>query len=503
MPGLTGTLEALKFGTDGWRAVIGQQFTFANVERMAQAACEALLERGGAGPLLVGYDHRFLSDRFARAAADVAAANGLDVKLADQPATTPCMSWAVREQGAIGAFILTASHNPYEYNGFKIKEPHGGSASPALTADIERRLGPHEAVKRTGGRPLELFDPRPAYLAQLGRMVDLERIQAELSPRGALTSPLRWPELLTVADSIGGAAAGYMSRLFGLNRAQTEFAAPQFLVEIRAVRDPLFFGVNPEPIAQNLGALCEAVKREASRYPMAMGVAFDGDGDRVGAVDADGSFVNSHQIFALILRHLVEDKGWSGGVVKTFSTSRMISRLAESYGLPLHEVPIGFKYVCDKMLTEDILIGGEESGGIGLKGHLPERDGILCGLLLMELCLERRKSLGDQIAELSDRFGPHFYDRVDLHLARVEDGKRVVESVAQGAPARVDGTSVTDVQTLDGVKMVFEDGAWLLLRASGTEPVLRVYAEAPDPSRVSRLLGFGREKAETIATGHA
>ena len=491
--------DKLKFGTDGWRAVIGDQFTFPNVARMAQAASEALIARGATGPLIVGYDHRFLSDRFAELAARVAAANGLSVRLAEGPATTPCISWAVREQESAGAFILTASHNPYEYNGFKIKEPHGGSASVELTADIERRLGPLDAVKETGGPEIARFDPKPAYFEQLGRLVDIERLNAALSPRGTLTSALKWPDLLTIVDSIGGAAGGFFSRLFGLHRPQTDFSAPQFLVEIRSSRDPLFGGVNPEPIAQNLGALSEAVRREASRYPMTMGVALDGDGDRVGAVDSDGSFVNSHQIFALILRHLVEGRGLAGGVVKTFSTSRLVAQMTEAYGLPLHEVPIGFKYVCNKMLTDDILIGGEESGGIGIKGHLPERDGILCGLLLMELVVQRGKSLGAQIAELSERFGPHAYDRVDLHLRRVEDGKEVVESIKRSAPASVAGQHVAEVQTLDGAKMVFDDGSWLLLRASGTEPVLRVYAEAPDAAQVARLLAFGQERAQVTA----
>lgn len=492
--------ETVKFGTDGWRGVIAQTFTFDNVERVAQAACDHFKARNpddwSERPLLVGYDLRFLSDRFAAAAARVAGANGFRVLLSRSPATTPNMSWAVKSMGAQGAFVLTASHNPPEYNGFKIKADFGGSAPVSDTADVERRLGPSEAVRRDGGRAPETFDPRPSYMEQLAKVVDVEAIQNRLMPRRGLTSGLRWPDLLVVADSMHGAGSGYMSELFGYRRPQTDLAPPQFLAEIRTGRDPLFGGINPEPIAQNLAALVDVVRREAPKYPMAMGLAFDGDADRIGAVDGSGRFINSHQILALMLRHLVEVKGWSGGVVKTFSTSRLIEKMASAYGLRIHEVPIGFKYICDLMVSEDILIGGEESGGIGIKNHLPERDGLLCGLLLMEIALAGGKGLAAQIEDLHSKFGPHHYDRIDLHLRDRASLEEFMDGLQASPPGSVDGLRVTDVQTLDGIKLVFEDGAWLLFRGSGTEPVLRIYSEAPDADEVKRLLRFGRDLAK-------
>lgn len=500
--------EVVKFGTDGWRGVIAQTFTFDNVERVAQATCDHLKakypDNWATRPLLVGYDLRFLSERFASAVAHVAAANGFRVLLSRSPATTPNMSWAVKSMGALGAVVITASHNPPEYNGFKIKAEFGGSAPVTDTADVERRLGPLEAVRREPARMPESFDPRPSYLEQLARVVDVEAIGHRLMPRRGLTSGLRWPDLLVVADAMHGAGGGYLSELFGYRRPQTDLSPPQFLAEIRTHRDPLFGGVNPEPIPQNLAVLVDVVRREAPKYPMTLGLAFDGDADRIGAVDGSGRFVNSHQILALILRHLVEVKGWSGGVVKTFSTSRLIEKMAASYDLPIHEVPIGFKYICDLMVREDILIGGEESGGIGIKNHIPERDGLLCGLLLMEIALSGGKGLAAQIEDLHAKYGPHHYDRIDLHLRDRAALESFMDGLQASPPGSVAGLRVTDLQSLDGIKLVFEDGAWLLFRASGTEPVLRIYSEAPDADEVKRLLRFGRDLAKdaTHRTGH-
>jgi len=493
------TGEPVKFGTDGWRGVMAASFTFDNVERVAQASCDHLKARHpdwASRPLIVGYDTRFMSERFAAAAARVGAANGFRVLFSRVPATTPNLSWLVKQTGASAAFIITASHNPYEYNGFKLKADFGGSAPTADTEDVERRLGGSEDVRREGGRPPERIDPRAPYLDQLRNLVDVDGMRNRLAPRRGVTTGLRWPDLFVAADAMHGAGAGYLSELFGYARPQTDLAPPQFLAEIRTGRDPLFGGTNPEPISPNLSALVDLVRKEATRYPMALGVGFDGDADRIGAVDGSGLFVNSHQILALILRHLVETKGWSGGVVKTFSTSRLVEKLAASYGLPVHEVPIGFKYICDLMLREDILIGGEESGGIGIKNHIPERDGLLCGLLLMEIALSRGKGLAAQIADLHETFGPHHYDRVDLTLRDRAALSELLASLAKSPPGSVDLLRVTDVQTLDGVKLVFDDGAWLLFRGSGTEPVLRIYAEAPEPEEVKRLLRYGRELAK-------
>ncbi len=495
----TAAAEAVKFGTDGWRAIIADKFTFDNVERVAQAACVHLKAKypdWASRPLIVGYDTRFLSERFAASAARVAAANGFRALLSRTAATTPNFSWAVKQTGATAGFIITASHNPHDYNGFKIKAAFGGSAPTADTEDVERRLGPSDAVASDASRQPETFDPRPSYLDQLHKLVDVEAMRNRLAPRRGVTTGLRWPDLFVVVDSMHGAGAGYFSELFGYSRPQTDLSPPQFMAEIRTARDPLFGGINPEPIATHLGPLVDLIRREAARYPMAMGLAVDGDADRIGAVDSSGQFINSHQILALILRHLVETKGWTGGVVKTFSTSRLVEKMAAAYSLPIHEVPIGFKYICDLMLREDILVGGEESGGIGIKNHIPERDGLLCGLLLMEIALTRGKGLAAQIADLHEQFGPHHYDRVDLTLRDRSALSELLDELARTPPGAVDGVRVTDVQTLDGVKLVFDDGAWLLFRGSGTEPVLRIYAEAPEAEEVRRLLRYGRELAK-------
>ena len=500
-PGAGKLRRDLAFGTDGWRAVVADEFTVANVERVAQAASEHLKDKHAdwrSRPLIVGYDTRFMSDRFARQASNVAAANGIRVLLSRTSTTTPTLSWAVKAHEALGAFIITASHNPAEYNGFKIKASFGGSAPDADTADIERRLGPASAVMRDGGT-VEVFEARKPYLDQLRKLVDVGAMQASLAPRRGATSALKWPDMFTVVDCMHGAASGYLSELFGFGRPQTDLSPPQFLAEIRTARDPLFGGINPEPIGPNLATLADIVRRESTRYPMAMGIAFDGDGDRIGAVDSRGEFINSHQILALILRHLVEVKGWSGGVVKTFSTSRLVEKMAGAYGLTVHEVPIGFKHVCDLMLREDILIGGEESGGIGIKNHLPERDGVLCGLLLMEIVLTQGKSLCDQIKELHDAYGQHHYDRIDLQTRDREASQEVLDTMRGAPPKAIDGMRVTDLQTLDGVKIVLEDGSWLLFRASGTEPLLRVYAEAPTAEQVKQLLRFGRDSARSAS----
>jgi alpha-D-glucose phosphate-specific phosphoglucomutase len=464
---------AIKFGTDGWRAVIAQDFTFANVRLVARAVAAYVQETGSTDRgLVVGYDTRFLSDRFAEAISAELAVAGIPVHLTEAATPTPAVSFAVSQLGAAGGVMVTASHNPPEYNGIKFKGSYGGSALPAMVERIEACLEAAAAGwTASAARPATVcrFDPRPAYFAQLRSLVDFD--------------VLRRARLKLVVDPMHGAGRGYLRALL----AEEGILAD----EIRGEFNPSFGGVNPEPIGANLEALSEAVRDTGAQ----LGVATDGDADRVGAMDEQGDFIDSHRIFALLLEHLVTRRGWTGDVVKTFSTTRMIDHLAAVHGLTLHETPIGFKYVCDYMLAGDVLIGGEESGGIGIKHHLPERDGLLCSLLLAEICATTDRLPSELVEDLMVRFGRHEFGRVDLHL-RPGQKEAVLARLVATPPVELAGRRVAERHDLDGLKFLLEDGAWLLFRPSGTEPLLRTYAEAPTRTEVEALLAFAGQEAE-------
>ncbi len=459
-------VDKITFGTDGWRGVIGDDFTFANVRRVAAAIAEYVRkESAPADGLVVGYDTRFLSAECAELAAEVVAAAGIPVVLADRPTPTPAISYAVVARRTSGAIVITASHNPYRWNGVKFKAPHGGSAAPAIMRRIVAHLhkldrSPARA-RKTKTAPIATTDLVGPYLERLRGMVHLDRVR---------DSGRRF-----VIDPLYGAARGCIARLF--DEARIPYR------EIHSELNPLFPGLNPEPIEPHVSEL----RRIVLEGGYDAGLATDGDADRVGAIDRRGTFVDSHKIFSLLLKHLVEDLGMRGDVVKTFSTTQMIDKLARKHDLPLHITPIGFKYICELMLTRDVLIGGEESGGIGIKGHLPERDGILNSLLLAEVMADKGRTLGELVQELSEEYGPHEYDRVDLEL-ELKAAQRVARLVAQGKVKRVVGLKVTAIEDLDGAKMWFGDSAWLLVRASGTENLLRLYAEAPSREQVKALL---------------
>jgi phosphomannomutase len=459
-------MDKIRFGTDGWRGLIGEDFSFDNVRRIAAAIAQYVRKESSArSGLIIGYDTRFLSPEAAQVATEEVAAAGIPVFLADQATPTPAISYAVVARQTSGAIVITASHNPYRWNGVKFKAAYGGSASPAIMKRVEACLS---RVSKTGARarraidaPIEKVDLVSPYLEELKTLVHLDRIRA---------AGLRF-----VIDPLYGAARGCLARLFEEARIPYQ--------EIHGEHNPLFPGVNPEPIEPHV----EGLRRAVLGAGFDAGFATDGDADRVGAIDHEGTFVDSHKIFSILLRHLVEDLGLNGEVVKTFSTTQMIDKLAQKHNLPLHITPIGFKYICDLMLTRDILIGGEESGGIAVKGHLPERDGILNSLLLAQVMAEKSRGLGDLIRDLSQEFGPHEYARVDLEIER-DTAHRIVRHVAQRKIRNMGGLEVTSVEDLDGAKMIFGETAWLLVRASGTENLLRLYAEAPNRDQVRTLL---------------
>jgi phosphomannomutase len=497
-------LAPIKFGTDGWRAVIAREYTFANVERVAQAYADHLNSSKTASLLkqlvdvgqiskeeaesrmftnvinkaltqglqlvVVGFDRRFLSQEFAHRAAEVLAGNGFAIALFKEDAPTPLISWAVKELKASGGVVITASHNPPDFNGFKIKAPWGGSASPDITAAVEKLLDSNPPKRgEVSADTHTLLEPAiESYRAQVASYIDLERIRK--SPAAV------------VVDSMHGAGGNWVeSFLTGANlKVET----------IRAHRDPLFGGVNPEPIDNNLGAL----KKRVLENKALAGLATDGDADRVGAVNERGETMTMHDVVPLILLHLVRARKMTGGVVRTFSQSVLLKRIAASHNLKLYETPIGFKYIADLMLKEDILIGAEESGGIGVKGHIPERDGILNSLLFLEAIIYAGKSPSQMLRDLHREFGEFYFRRKDLHLESSR-AQRLMDGLRQETPQELAGYSVRGVETTDGTKLLFDDESWLLFRQSGTEPMLRTYSEATSVAKASTLLDAGEALA--------
>lgn len=464
----------IKFGTDGWRGVIAREFTFDNLSLVAQATMDWMTREGLAEQgLVVGYDRRFLSPDFARRVAEVAAGNGIKTLLCDEVAPTPAVSWAVKQQGAGAGVMITASHNPPVYNGFKVKEGYGGSARPVTTGLLEQivaynqannrlvRAVPFDEASRQG--LIVPFDATSGYLSQLGLYVDVERIKQA--------------GIMAIADPMYGAGSGFFARLLGLE-------------EIHNEPNPSFGGRPPEPIGEHLHELCALLK--SGRYRV--GLALDGDADRIGAVDEQGEFFSSHGIFTLLLKHLVERKGRSGGVVKTVSTTRLVDCLAAKYDLPLYETPIGFKHICELMLEQQILMGGEESGGLGVAGHIPERDGILMGLLLMETIAVTGKGLREQLDEVMAECGRLYYRRIDTRIG-VDEKACLLERLQHEPPSVIAGRTVSSTNFSDGFKFLFDNGDWLLIRPSGTEPVLRLYSEASETEMVETLLRSARQLA--------
>lgn len=465
----------IRFGTDGWRAVIAEEFTFANVRIVAQAVADFLrAEQLAPRGLVVGYDTRFASERFAAACAEVLAANGIHVYLTNKATPTPVISFAILDKRAGGAAIITASHNPPGDNGFKYKPEYAGSASPAVIAKLEARLGASEVqrlnlddAERQG--LVERIDAMPAYLRQLATLVDFDAIK-----RSGKT---------IIVDAMHGAGAGYLPAM--IDGGATK------VIPINAERNPLFPGMRaPEPIDANLSKLKKVVKESGAD----VGIAFDGDADRVGLVDEKGRFINQLQVFGLLTYYLLEVKGWRGPIVKSLSTTAMVNRLGESYGVPVYETPVGFKHIGPKMIEVKAVIGGEESGGFGFDRHIPERDGILAALFLLDFMLKRNKPPSQLLDDLFAKVGPHYYDRLDLTYP-ADLRPQILQRVADAHPETLGGQKVKHTSTEGGYRHVLEDGSWLLIRFSGTEPLLRIYTETHAQSAVPQLLEEGRKLA--------
>lgn len=464
-------MTEIKFGTDGWRGVIADDFTFENVRRVAGAIAAYVLNHEDSNRgVVVGYDTRFASQRVARVAAEVLAGAGIPVKLAADYSPTPSVSFAVKKLGAAGGVVITSSHNPWNWNGVKFKGKFGGSATPAIMKIIEEQLlaGAMPNGKKAAIDEIDLKTP---YMEAVSAFAELDVIKKA--------------NFKFAIDAMHGSGRGVLPKIFGDHGVE--------YVAIRQDLNPLFPGINPEPIEPHVRMLQDTVVKEGCHA----GFATDGDADRIGAVAEDGSFVDSHKIFSVLLEWLLKRKQWPGEVVRAFNTTRMLDRIAARYGRKLNECSIGFKHIADLMMEREIVIGGEESGGIGYSRYLPERDGVLNALLLANVMAEEGKPLGQLVADLQNEYGSHYYGRRDMHIA--EDVKQgAIQRASASSTKKLGSYSVIKKENRDGIKFFLDaptEGkgaeAWILFRASGTEPLLRVYAEAASPALVSEILSNG------------
>ncbi len=472
-------MARIKFGTDGWRAVIAEDFTFANVELVAQATADfwsANPPPGSGRLLVVGYDRRFLSDEFARRTAEVVAGNGFEVILTPEPTPTPSVSFAVKACRAAGGVMITASHNPPIFDGYKLKSHLGGSAGVSLCQGVEAFIGrnpvariPFEQGVKTG--QIRLRDVRPAHYAALRRLVDFNLVAQ---------SRLRFAH-----EALFGVGAGCFDRILAGTTCQ--------VTTLNGAHDPLFGGLNPEPVAANYRYSAAYLKK----HPHDVCLVTDGDADRVGGMDGRGNYLSTHQLICLLLDHLIRFRHGRGRVVKAVTTTSMVDKMCVEHGLELTETGVGFKFIGEEMIKGGVLLGAEESGGIGFSGHIPERDGLAAGLMLLEMLAASRKPIGGLLKQLVKRFGPHHYGRIDLHYPLAKRAELVVY-LAQNPPSSLLRSPVVAVKSFDGVKFIARDSSWLMLRGSGTEPILRIYAEASSPTKARQLLALGRKLTGVI-----
>ncbi len=460
----------ITFGTDGWRAIIADDFTFDNLSTVAEATARYFkrhkkIDNG----VIIGYDARFMSGDFAAFTAEVLGNRGIKVYLSDTISSTPMVSLAVAKRKAAGGVVITASHNPPRYNGFKIKEDYGGAAHPEMIRRLEKHV--HKLLDQKNKKTRRKKSLEDLKKEGIVRNIDLTNLYVEDIRKKIDLDAIRGADIKIAYDAMYGAGAGVIGQLV------------DSVEELRSKHNPAFGGINPEPLPQYLGPLFDEMKSGGFNF----GFATDGDADRIAAVDEKGQFVDSHRIFALLLKYLYEQKGLRGTVVKSFSVTELVDKMCERYNLPLHITPIGFKHICREMVDGDVLIGGEESGGIGVKNHIPERDGILIGLLLCEMMAVRDKKLSELVDELMNDYGDHFYNRIDLHVDKKEQ-PRIMRTFKKGLHA-IAGYPVISRNDLDGYKLYINNG-WILIRSSGTEPLIRYYAEADSPDRVEKLLRF-------------
>ena len=462
-------IPKIKFGTDGWRGIIADDFTFENIAKVALAAANFYkrhkkIKNG----IVVGYDSRFLSQEFAEKVAEVLGNRGIKIILSDKISSTPMVSLLTKKLNAAGGVVITASHNPARYNGFKIKGDFGGPAFPETIEKVERELKKviklNVKSKKTFVELLEKgiikkIDFTSVYIEDIKSKINLDLIKSS--------------GIKIAYDAMHGAGQGVMDQILPLK------------VSIRGDFNPSFGGSNPEPLPQNAPGLVEAIVKNGCD----IGIATDGDADRIGAFDEKGNFVDSHRIFALLLKYFIEEKKMTGEVAKSFSVSQIIDKMCKKYGLILHETPVGFKYLCRLMVEGDILIAAEESGGLAVKGHLPERDGTYIGLLLAEIMATRKKKLSELVTELMEEFGWYYFNRNDAHLTEKE--KNRIMAFYKKGPKQIAGFPIQRIETKDGFKLFVENG-WVLVRASGTEPLIRFYAEAETPEKVETLLKAAR-----------
>ncbi|MEW6303837.1 MAG: phosphoglucomutase/phosphomannomutase family protein [Verrucomicrobiota bacterium] len=465
-------MAQIKFGTDGWRAVIAEDFTFANVERVAQATADYWLKNpvpGTKALAVVGYDRRFLSDQFARRTAEVLAGNGLAVILTSEPTPTPAVSLAVHQLKAVGGVMITASHNPPAFNGFKLKAQFGGSADPEICKAVEGCLGQNPVTAQNlehaakAGR-IVTRDLRPAHYAAIRKLVDFKLIAK---------SKLRFAH-----EALFGVGAGCFDELLAGTSCK--------VTTINANHDPFFGGINPEPIEKNY----ITSRAYLAKHPHDICLVTDGDADRVGGMDGRGNYLSTHQLICLLLNHYINHRRATGRVIKALTTTSMVDKICAAHGLELVETGVGFKYICAEMLKGNVLLGFEESGGIGFPGHIPERDGILAGLMLLEMLAIERKSVKELTSLLEKQYGPHRYARVDIHFP-LEKRPALMEFCKANPPAKLLRSAIANIKSFDGVKYIAQDGSWLMLRGSGTEPILRIYAEAKSDADARKLLSLG------------
>jgi alpha-D-glucose phosphate-specific phosphoglucomutase len=455
---------SIKFGTDGWRAVISEEFTFANVRIVAQAVCDYLLSHKlEKKPLIVGYDPRFLADKFAEEVVKVAEKNGITCMLPERDTPTPVIAFEVKDRSAAGAVMLTASHNPPQYCGIKFIPKYAGPASAEITSELERNINspkPGGAARKRGG--VERFDPRERYFKYLEGIVD--------------SGVIRQAKLKVVYDPMHGCGRGYVDNLLERFGVKVEV--------INGERDVLFGKKIPEPVEENL----EKLKEKVLETKAAMGLANDGDADRFGLIGEDGRFYSANEVVSMVAMYLIEDKGYRGSIVRSVATTHMLDKIAALHKIKLHETPVGFKHIAEKMMKESVIIGGEESGGLSIFGHIPEKDGILANLLIVEMVAKKKKPLSAIFSELEKKVGRHLSKRINAHLPE-EKKRSLISSLKEKSPGKFAGEEIADKRIIDGIKLILADGSWVLFRPSGTEPLMRVYLESGSEARLKAMEG--------------